>query len=151
MKKGYGMTNSKGNFLSIADFLKLAVEFEEDSAAFYRAMLTRNLSEPVRALAVLLERQEEAHAKILREYEIGENKAFLQFSPEFKLSMPDQYEEDLSVSELIALAIDRELHAEALYNNTASLVSGSFKEFIMGLALFEKEHVERLRSLRDYY
>ncbi len=145
------MINSKGNFLSIADFLELAVEFEEDSAAFYRGMLTRKLADPVRALAVLLEKQEEAHAKILREYEVGESKAFLQFPPEFKLSMPDQYEEGLSVSALIALAIDREVHAEALYNNAAASVSGSFKEFIRGLALFEKEHVERLRSLRDYY
>ncbi|MCK5736550.1 MAG: hypothetical protein KAH21_08730 [Spirochaetaceae bacterium] len=145
------MTNSKGNFLSIGDFLKLAVEFEEDSAAFYRSMLTKNLTEPVKALADLLEKQEEAHAKLLREYEIEESKAFLQFPPDFKLSMPDQYEEGLTVAELIILAIDREVYAQDLYNNAAASVSGNFKEFIRGLALFETEHAERLRSLRDYY
>ncbi len=145
------MTNSKDNFLSIVDFLKLAVEFEEDSALFYRKMLTSNLAEPVKALAELLEKQEEAHAKILREYDVGENRAFLQFPPDFKLSMLDQYRDGLSVGELIALAIDREVHAEKMYSNAAASVSGSFKEFIGGLAFFEAEHAEKLRSLRDYY
>ena len=145
------MTNSKDNFLSIVDFLKLAVEFEEDSALFYRKMLTSNLAEPVKALAELLEKQEEAHAKILREYEIGENRAFLQFPPDFKLSMTDSYKEGMTVSELIVLAIAREDHAQSMYSNAAASVSGSFKDFIGGLALFEAEHAVKLRSLRDYY
>lgn len=145
------MTNSKENFLSIAEFLKLAVEFEEDSAAFYRVMLKKNLAEPVKALAELLEKQEEAHAKLLREYDAGNSRAFIQFPPEFKLSMPDKYDEGMSIADLISLAINREVHAEAMYNNAAASVSGDFKEFIKGLAVFEAEHAERLRSLRDYY
>ncbi len=145
------MINSKENFLSIDDFLKLAVEFEEESAEFYRRMLKADLAEPVKALAELLERQEEAHAKLLKEYEIGDNRAFLQFPPDFNLSMPDEYKEGMSVGELIALAINREVHAERMYRSAASSVSGSFKDFIGGLALFEAEHAVKLRSLRDYY
>ena len=145
------MTSSKENFLSITEFLKLAVEFEEDSAAFYRFMLKKNLAEPVKVLAELLVRQELAHAKILKEYDVGKSQAYIQFPPDFKLSMPDRYEDELSVADLISLAIDREEHAEAMYNSAAASVSGDFKEFIKGLAVFEAEHAERLRSLRDYY
>lgn len=145
------MTNSNKNYLSIKEFISLAGQFEKDSAEFYKKLQEQDLSDPVRELAVLLERQELSHQKILLEYEAPDETAYIQFAPEFTLMMPVLDKEKPTVREFIELAIAREIKAREIYENAETMAKGDFRDLIHGLAIFEKEHEQKLKSIRDYY
>ena len=147
------MTSSKEkNYLSFEAFIKMAANFEKEAAEFYRSMLENyTVGKSVKELLELFERQEIAHEKILLEMEVPEGGGFLQFPPDMSLSMPPPPEGEVNLDILIDLSIERERIAKEIYEKTAKQVKGKFREMVEALAVFEKEHEEKLKSLKNYY
>lgn len=147
------MTSSReGSYLSVKEFLELVIQFERDAAQFYRNLREKLEREEVRELLKILEGEELRHAAVLRDFEqAGDVEGFIQFPPEMELSMPDVPEPDTGVDELIDIAIERERRAFHIYKNAATVTAGSFKALLEGLAAFEKEHEEKLKSFKSYY
>ena len=145
-------SSSPGSYVTINEYLQLAVEFEIDSAAFYRDLQKTVEDENALTLLKLLEQQEIAHERMLRGYEITDDPDYiLQFPPSLQLSMPLQTSDNPGFDEMLALAIEREQRAAEIYEKTAALVSGAFRDLLEGLGHFEREHEERLKSLKSYY
>ena len=145
------MTSSNRNYLSARELIALAVDFEQESAEFYRNIQEYQLDESTRQLAELLEKQEWSHRKMLQEYDISDTEEYLQFPPEFSLAMPALEKENPTLEELLALAIEREIMAKEIYQNSAAQTKGSLKDLLHGLAVFEEEHESRLKSLQNNY
>jgi rubrerythrin len=147
------MTSSdEGGYLDVNEFLKLVIGFERAAALFYRELREKHEKTGVKSLLEMLEAEELKHAKVLMEFEkTGEAEGYIQFPPEILLSMPPADDPDLGIDELMDIAIERERRAALIYENAASMMSGSFKELLEGLAAFEKEHEEKLQSFRSYY
>lgn len=125
------MTSSKGNYLSIEDFIKKAALFEREAAEFYRNMLEQfSVEKPVRELLELLEKQEIAHEKVLLGMELPKDGGLLQFPPDMSLSMPPMPEGKVDLAALIELAIVRERTAKEIYEKTAKQVKGKFREIV---------------------
>ena len=64
------------------------------------------------------------------------------------LSMPPMPEGKVDLAALIELAIVRERTAKEIYEKTAKQVKGKFREIVEALVVFEKEHEEKLKSLK---
>lgn len=147
------MTNSSdGGYLDVKEFLELVVGFERTAALFYRDLRAKAERQEVKSLLELLEAEELKHAKVLQDFEkTDEAEGFIQFPPEMALSMPAADNPDMGITELLDIAIERERRAALIYENAASMVTGSFKALLEGLAAFEKEHEEKLMSFKSYY
>ena len=147
------MTSSKHgqNFITVEELFNIAIEFEIESAEFYRNLQTVTDDDNVLEILKLLEKQEVSHEKILREYEIGPSPhAILQFGPSFSLAMPPAPSEKIDLFILLDIALERETKAAKIYENSASMVKGDLSNFLKGLATFEYEHEERIKSLKLY-
>ena len=149
------MTSSKPmhdqNFITVKELINIAIDFEIESAEFYRNLQSMTEDDNVLEVLRLLEKQEVSHEKILREYEIGPSPhEILQFGPSFSLAMPKAPTERIELFELLEIALERETKAEKIYSNSANMVKGELSKFLEGLATFEREHVERVRSLKLY-
>jgi len=147
------MTNSSdGGYLDVKEFLELVVGFERTAALFYRDLRAKAERQEVKSLLELLEAEELKHAKVLQDFEkTDEAEGFIQFPPEMSLSMPAADDPDMGITELLDIAIERERRAALIYEHAASMVTGSFKVLLEGLAAFEKEHEEKLMSFKSYY
>lgn len=147
------MTSSKkGSYLSVKEFLELVIQFERDAAQFYRDLREKLEREEVKELLEILEGEEIRHETVLRDFkQEGDVEGFIQFPPEIDLSMPAVPDPDTTVDELIDIAIERERRAYLIYINAATVTAGSFKGLLEGLAAFEKEHEEKLKSFKSYY
>jgi len=147
------MTSSReGSYLSVKEFLELVIQFESDAAQFYRELREKLEREEVRELLTILEGEEVRHETVLRDFkQAGDVEGFIQFPPETELSMPAVPDPDTGVDELIDIAIERERRAFLIYKNAATVTAGSFKGLLEGLAAFEKEHEEKLKSFKSYY
>lgn len=145
------MTSSNENHLSIEEFLKLAAEFELESARYYEHMLTFDLDKPILQLAEMLEKQEKSHYRILSDFDITGARGFIQFPPDFSLTMPTLEHENPSMDELFFIAIEREFKSKEIYEHVAGFTSGTLKELVQSLVIFEQEHINRLQSLKDNY
>jgi rubrerythrin len=147
------MTSSdhEQNFITVRELIDLAIEFEIESAEFYRNMQKKAEDENVLEILKLLEKQEMSHEKILREYEIGPPPhAILQFGPSFSLAMPGAPSQGIDIFELLDIALERETKAAKIYGNSAAMVKGDLRKILEGLATFEREHEERVKSLKRY-
>ena len=147
------MTSSENrSFQTIGEFILAAAEFEQQSADFYRHILdTMETGSSAKELLLLLEGQELTHKKTLLDLDIRQTREILQFPPELSLSMPNPEYASMSLDVLLGIAIDRERKSKEIYAHTAGQVTGSFRDIIMGLSVFEQEHEEKLISLREYY
>ncbi len=147
------MTSSKeGSYLSAKEFLDMVIQFERDSAQFYRDLRDRFGGEEVRELLAILEREEVRHEMVLREFEqAGEVEGFIQFPPAIELSMPELSDSDAGLDEIIEIAIERERRSVLIYENAATVLIGDFKGLLEGLAGFEREHEVKLKSFKSYY
>ncbi|MGA1870865.1 MAG: hypothetical protein ACMUJM_20200 [bacterium] len=56
-----------------------------------------------------------------------------------------------TVAEIIAVGIAREHKSVEIYENSAYMVSGGFKELLMGLRRFERQHEQRLLRLQAVF
>ena len=74
-----------------------------------------------------------------------------QFPPDIELSMPAVNTNNPDMEELINIALKREARSVSIYQHSSDMVSGELKELLQGLATFEREHVERVKSLKNYY
>ena len=143
------MTNSEKNFVTIEEFINIAIQFEIDSAEFYRGTREQVTDENAREVLILLEKEEIGHQKTLIKFDIGEEKhGILQFPPSLSLSMPEIESETPEMDAILEIGLARERKAVEIYENAASMVSGKFRDLLVGLANFEKQHVEKLRSLK---
>ena len=141
-------SSSRHAFVSCEEFVKVAIEFEQHSAAFFRAM--QPFAEgTVLQLLKMLERQEMAHEKLLKNFEIPQPNAMMQFVPDMRGVMPELPRGETSLHDLIELAIEKERRTKETYSAAAQFVTGTFRELVEGLAQFEAEHEEQLKSLRN--
>lgn len=146
------MTNSDQNFITIEEFLQLAVQFEADSAKFYKDLKERVSDEQTRELLKLLAIEEEHHKKTLQEVDLKKDTtSLLQFPPSFSLSMPAIPDETPELDECIEIGLAREQKSVEIYENAATMVSGNFQQLLTGLANFERQHVEKLLSLKRFF
>jgi len=54
------------------------------------------------------------------------------------------------LDELLELAVNREIKAAEIYEGAAGQTRGDLKKLLEGLAVFEREHEERLKKMRLY-
>jgi len=138
--------------MTVKEYLQVAIRFERESAQFYHRLKARTDKRDVAELLGLLERQEIHHERILREYEVqADPESMLQFPPDLALAMPALKSENPTFDEMLALAILREVRAAEVYEHAATRVSGGFRDLLAGLAVFEREHEKRLKSLQQFY
>ena len=146
------MTSSDKNYVTVEDLIQIAVQFEIDSAELYKRVQATAGEDNVLEILRLLERQEREHERILRSYRINQDPAgILQFPPDITLSMPAVHNENPGMDELIKIALEREERSAAVYQHAADMASGELKDLLTGLAVFEREHVVRVKSLKNYY
>jgi rubrerythrin len=139
------------NFITVKELIELAIDFEIESAKFYRKLQKKTRVDAVLQLLKLLEEQEWEHEKILRQYEIGpEPHAILQFGPSFSFAMPAISPKDIGIFELLDIAKQREKRTAEIYENSASLISGDLHKLLGNLATFEHEHEDKLIALKSY-
>ena len=139
------------NFLKVDELLELAIEFEQESADYYRKL--RDHVEDARVLDMLkeLEQQEIEHRDILNNFDLGDKPyPMLQFGPSFDITLPEVQSESPTLIELMDVAIDREIVSRQIYNTTAGQVFGNLAQVLEDLAAFEGEHEVKLKDLRAY-
>lgn len=139
------------NFLKVEELLDLAVEFEQDSADYYRMLQKHVENSRVLNMLKTLEDQEIEHRDTLKNFEL-EDKPYplLQFGPSFNIALPEIESESPSMKELLDVAIEREIVSRQIYSNTAGQVFGNFAQVLQDLAAFEGEHEARLKDLRAF-
>jgi rubrerythrin len=139
--------HSKKTYLSMEQFMRLAIDFEAESAAFYRSMQGPELEAEARELLRQLEGQEREHEEILRGYQVDpRDPGTLQFAPELSLSMPSP-PANPDFAAMLRLAIAREEKSARIYRVASEMTVAGFRELLEGLAAFEEEHERRLRGL----
>ncbi len=144
------MTNSEhSSYITCREFIDRAIEFERDSASFYRALREQVEPGPVCQLLKLLEDQETQHALKLQEWTPPEPEAMMQFPPNLSANTRELPESPVSLSQLIEMAIERERIAKESYLSAARYVTGGFRALVEALAVFEEEHEQKLRSMRN--
>ncbi len=139
------------NFLKVDELLDLAIEFEQESADYYRKL--RSHVEDARVLDMLkeLEQQEIEHRDILKNFELGDKPyPMLQFGPSFSITLPEIESESPSLRELMDVAIEREIVSRQIYTTTAGQVFGNLAQVLQDLAAFEGEHEAKLKDMRAY-
>ena len=144
------MTSSEpSSYMTCREFVDMAIEFERESVVFYQVLQEQVEPGAVAQLLNLLERQEAHHVRKLQEWTPEEPGAMMQFPPDLIGGMPGIPEGALGLSELIELAIERERAAKDIYLSAARSVTGSFRDMVQAFAVFEAEHEEKLRSMRN--
>jgi rubrerythrin len=138
----------KKTYVTMRQLMELAIQFEMDSAAFYRRMRSMSSEAPVRELLQTLEEEEKDHERILRGYTPPQNEELrLQFAPELTLSMP-ALGRDTDFAGMLMLAIERERRSVDMYADAAGRTMGEFRELLENLASFEREHERKLQRLQ---
>ncbi len=146
------ISSDTDNYVTGKEFLERAIQFEIDSADLYRSMQSVSLDATVNELLKILEKEEVYHEKRLRKQaETVSDDSILQFPPDISLTMPVIATQQPTLQELIAYALEREKQSVKMYHSVADMVLGDFKELLEGLATFEQNHVEKLKSLQIYY
>ncbi|MCF7914407.1 MAG: hypothetical protein K9L66_04505 [Spirochaetaceae bacterium] len=143
--------NTNKNFLKVEELIELAVEFEQESADYYRDLQKWVEDTDSHALLKTLEKQEIEHRDTLKNFEL-EDRAYplLQYGPSFSISLPEIESENPGLRELLDVAIEREIVSRKIYHNTAGQVFGNLAELLEDLAGFEREHEVKLKDMRDY-
>lgn len=145
------MPEQSKNFVTMKEFVEIAIDFEEASAAFYRNLMTHALDEKSIEVLGTLEKQEIEHADSLRGFGFdklaGER---LQFAPELTLSMPNAPDSE-SLADLFEIAVNREKKSVRIYEFTSDLVAGKFKDLLLSLAEFERAHLRYLQLIKRKY
>jgi len=143
------MTSSNSAYITSREFLDMAIELEKDSVSFYQTLEQQVEPGAVSQLLAMLRKEEAQHVATLTNWVLTEPDAMMQFSPDLISQMPDAPEGPLSLSDLIELAIERERIAKEAYLAAARSVTGDFRAMIEAFAVFEEEHEEKLRSMRN--
>jgi rubrerythrin len=137
------------SYLSVQQFLELAIHFEVDSAEYYRLMQKSSTDREVLGLLQDLELRELEHERALREYkQRRKSEAVLQFAPELSLSMPAA-PMNPGFAELLEVAVERERQSVRIYRATADLSSGELRRIMEELEAFEQQHLDRLLRIRQ--
>ena len=138
------------DYVDMRQFMDLAIQFEVESAEFYAKMHIGVEERSVQELLTTLEAEEKDHGRILKEFEAPKDSdSILQFAPELSLSMP-MPKGDPNFAEMLSVAIKREHASAEIYRRASERTSGAFKELLEGLAVFEEEHEQKLRSLQAH-
>ena len=136
------------SYLSVEQFLSLAIRFEVESAEYYHRMQQDAADRKVLELLQDLEHQEMEHQRVLKEFRADRrSKQLMQFAPELSLSMPAS-PANPGFGELLAVAIERERQSARIYRAASDLSSGEFRKILDELAEFEHQHEERLVALQ---
>lgn len=140
----------KTGYYSLRKVLDTAISFEQDSADFYRDLLGKTDRRDAKDLLQVLAEQELEHKRKLEAVAVaGELDAiFIQFPPELSLSMPVLKKSDPTASELLELAIKREILSAEIYEKTSIHAPGPLQALLLGLASFERVHERNLKELQ---
>ena len=140
-----------GTYVTMAEFIQKAVQFEIESAEFYHDLRSRDLPEEAAEVLEALENQERAHAESLQGMNVSEGSTLtLQFGPTLGLSMPPAPSEP-TLSALFDVAIEREEKSARIYEYASDFARGKFKELLLSLAEFEESHKRKLKLvMREY-
>jgi rubrerythrin len=143
--------SGKKTFVTMKEFMELAIQFEKESSAFYTEMKGLVADRAVVDLMAKLASQEQDHAKTLSAYSApAGDETTLQFGPDLSISMPAP-PDDPTLSNMLAVAIERENKTAQIYHAAASRSAGEFRDMIEALAGFEEEHEDRLKRLQAAY
>ncbi len=144
------MSEGKKGYYSMSQVVERAIEFENDSAAFYRGLREKTGAAAARDLLGLLERQELGHAATLEKLRAKENLdgIFIQFPPELDLAMPEAPPGDPGYEALLDLAIQREIRSAEIYAASAVSAPPPIQSLLEGLVEFERIHERGLKELK---
>ncbi|MBN2354302.1 MAG: hypothetical protein JXD23_17160 [Spirochaetales bacterium] len=144
------MAAEKKGYYSLSEIIHASIEFENDSANFYRAMKTRTADKNTLDLLSLLEEQELGHAAALGKISSHENlaTAFIQFPPEIALAMPPAPTGELDFAGWLDLAIEREIRSAEIYESASRGAPAPVKTLLESLAEFERVHERGLKELK---
>lgn len=137
------------NVISIKQLIDIAINFEEESAQFYRYIRSIAKNKTLVSLAQMLEKEENEHQQMLRDIQITDDKSMVTFPLALIESMPSLNINELNVQKLIAIAIEREHVSASIYEQAAVLTGGRIKKLLENLTLFEREHEEKLQRLES--
>jgi rubrerythrin len=140
-------SSSPSSYLTCAEFVEEAILFEQESASFYHGLRSQTTG-AAHQLAEMMEKQELAHERILRELDVSRTRELMQFPPERSLSSHVIPEGEIPLAELIEIGIEREHLSRVAYEHAARFVTGEFQQLLEGLAHFEEEHEQKLISMR---
>jgi rubrerythrin len=139
------------NYVTMKEFLNLAIDFEHDSAEYYARLWDKVPGDKEKELCSELENEESSHADTLSLHNVDEeSEARIQFTPELSLSMPE-IKADAEVQELIKGAIAREEKSVKIYEYASDFAVGKFKALLKDLADFERAHIRKLNLIRMEY
>lgn len=144
------MSPEKKSYLTLGEVVEKSIEFELDSAGFYRDM--RSSTREPRALELLemLETQETGHAETLRSIpaKADLDAVFVQFPPDLVLAMPAAPPPGTGFSALLDLAIEREVRSAEIYRASGLTAPAPIRTLLQSLAEFELVHERSLRELK---
>ncbi len=147
------MTNSKKNFITLNEVLDNAILSEDKAAEFYHKMQSIVTKSEVVELLKILEKEERQHLKTLQEYkrkQVNEN-SYIQFTIGVFTFLPTYGQcRELTIKEMLEIAIEIEEKTVAYYWKLSDLLSGDAKKLFNGLAAFEKTHTNKLKHLLLY-
>ena len=149
-KTGASRSGSSKSYVTMNEFIDIAIQFENESAAFYKELQNEEtLGEKERELLMRLEQEEADHAAGLKGFGFDRNsEEIIQFTPELKLTMPPAPKHK-DLDSLFELAIEREEKSVRIYEFASDFAVGKFKQFLVSLADFEKAHKRYIQKIRQ--
>ncbi len=149
---------------SAAEMVEIAVQLEQNGAAFYQAAANGARQEEVKSLLEFLAKEEQRHESVFRslqptesehrpsqEYP-GQKSAFIQALLEDRLLPPAEVVERVlpgltSDTEVIDFALGFEKDTLLFYYEMRHMMGGAHRDMVGEIVEQEKIHVERLRRL----
>ena len=142
------------NYMDLKEVIDLSIQYENDTAQYYRGILPMLSDGRRRALIESLIKQEEGHTSKLINFKTNiDTMGFVQFPPEIKFTGPQTEKnfEDMSYTELVNHAIELEKRTYGFYKSAASnSPKGPVKELFDALSNFEYSHVALLEREITY-
>jgi rubrerythrin len=142
------------SYMDIKEIIDLSIQYENDTAQYYRNILPLMSDGRRKALIESLIKQEESHSQKLKNFKQNiDSMGFIQFPPEIKFRYPQTEKEysDMTYPELVDHALALEKRAYEFYKSTASAsTQGSVKDLFDALSNFEYSHIALLEREITY-
>ena len=144
------MSQEKKSYLTLSEVVLKSIDFEIDSAGFYRDMKSSTREPRALELLEMLEGQEMAHAETLRSLpaKADLDAVFVQFPPDLTLAMPVAPPPGSGFSALLDIAIEREVRSAEIYRQSGLTAPAPIRTLLKSLAEFELIHERSLRELK---
>ena len=147
---GASQSGSSKSYVTMNEFIDIAIQFENESAAFYKELQNEEgLGEKEKELLKRLENEELDHAAGLKGFAFDrESEETIQFTPELEPTMPPAPKQN-DLDSFFEVALEREKKSARIYEFASDFAVGKFKQFLVSLADFEKAHERYIRKIRQ--